>query len=84
MRIHRDDRTQSQLARHIGNSHRRSSLEASDFEILSRRRRQRGRGHHQARLAFGEIARRRRNSTPPLIDDRRDMVKVALWRQNSS
>ena len=43
-----------------------------------------GRGHHEARLSLGEIARRRGNATPPLIDDRRDVVEVALWRQNSS
>jgi hypothetical protein len=79
-----DDGTQSQLARHVCNSHRRSALEASDFEILSPRWRQRGCGHHQARLALGEIARRSRNATPPLVDDCRDMVEVVLWRQNSS
>jgi hypothetical protein len=84
VRIHRDDRTQSQLARHVSNSHGRSALEASDFEILSPRGRQRGRGHDQPRLSLGEIAGRRGNAMPPLIDDRRDMVEIVLSRQNSS
>src|SRR5437773_597700 len=73
--------SEPQISRDVGNANRRSSLEAADLEIPSVCWRESGSCHYEARLAFREITRGRRDSAPTLIDDLLDVVEVADWSE---
>ena len=78
MGIDRDHFPQSQLPRDVGDSNRRSTLEAADLEVLPMRGRQRRGRHHQTSFALREVAGRRRDAAPAGVNDFFDALEILV------